>query len=241
VTSRGLVLSPSGGLGGGIERFVKTIEWAFTARGNGHTRVDLHHRADPPDGFSAPEGAGCSRVLAHAGMLAWCRRQLQASEVPGRLVVAHRALLPLASVLARERSVRGISVICHGTDEWGSRPLLRKSIERRLMRGRGVRVMAVSGFTAGALASCCRATIPPPGLSRDWFDMLVSESRRARARKPDHHHGHQLSLVTAFGFIPGDAISLQAASLAAPTADVTPDPARFDPGAYFDWLLGAPR
>jgi phosphatidylinositol alpha-1,6-mannosyltransferase len=196
MTSRALVLSPSGGLGGGIERFVETIEWAFAACGIGHARVDLHHKDDAPSGFNVLDGR--SRVLAHARMLARCRSQLQTSQAPTRLVVAHRALLPVASMLVRERSVRGISVICHGTDAWGSRPLLRESIERRLMRGRGVRVVAVSSFTAGALASSCRATLLPPGLSRDWFDMLVSESRRTRARQPDHHHGHQLRLVTAF-------------------------------------------
>jgi glycosyltransferase involved in cell wall biosynthesis len=50
------------------------------------------------------------------------------------------------------------------------------------MRGAGVRVVAVSNFTAGALAEGCHAGVLPPGLSRGWFDMLVDESARTRAK-----------------------------------------------------------
>lgn len=180
MTGRALVLSPSGGLGGGIERYVETIEWAFAARGIGHARVNLH------------DGIRRSRAAAHATMLARCRRHLRANEAPTRLVVAHRALLPVASVLAREHSVRGISVICHGTDAWSRRPLLREGIERHLMRGSSVRVVAVSSFTAGALSRGRPVTILPPGLSRDWFGTLVRASEDAR------HQGTGISLVTAF-------------------------------------------
>jgi glycosyltransferase involved in cell wall biosynthesis len=180
VIGRALLLSPSAGLGGGIERYVETLQWAFTTQGVEHARVDLHH------------GDRRRRASAHVGMLAQCRRHLQTNEAPTRLVVAHRALLPLASLLMRERSVCGISVICHGTDVWGDRPRLRQSIESCLMRRPDVRVVAVSSFTAGALSGDRPVTILPPGLSRDWFHTLVESSSRAQKR------GLGVSLVTAF-------------------------------------------
>ena len=176
---RALLLSPSGGLGGGIERYVETLEWAFTAQGIEHLRVDLHH------GYRR-------RASDHVGMLTQCRRQLRASGMPTRLVVAHRALLPVASLLARERSACGISVLCHGTDVWGDRPALRQSIESRLMRRPDVRVVAVSSYTAGALSGDCQVTILRPGLSREWFHTLVDSSGRAQK------HGQGVSIVTAF-------------------------------------------
>ncbi len=99
VTGRALLLTPSRGLGGGIERYVETLEWAFTAQGVEYHRIDL----------SGPGPA------AHARMLARASAQLQARRAPTRLVVAHRALLPVASLLARECPVSGISVVCHGS------------------------------------------------------------------------------------------------------------------------------
>jgi glycosyltransferase involved in cell wall biosynthesis len=55
-----------------------------------------------------------------------------------------------------------------------------------------VRVVAVSSFTAGALAGNCPVTILPPGLSRDWFQTLVDSSDHAR------HDDQSVSIVTAF-------------------------------------------
>lgn len=51
------------------------------------------------------------------------------------------------------------------------------------MRSAGVRVVAVSNFTAGVLMSDCSATVLPPALSREWFDTLsaAAAARAARA------------------------------------------------------------
>jgi glycosyltransferase involved in cell wall biosynthesis len=43
------------------------------------------------------------------------------------------------------------------------------------------------------------------------------------------------------GFSPGDRDSLADAITQALTKELAPDPAPFDPDAYFDWLLGSPR
>src|SRR5260370_31287799 len=75
---------------------------------------------------------------------------------------------------------------------WGSRWRPRRNLERRLMRGAGVRVVAVSSFTAGALMRDCLATVLPPTLSREWFDTLAA----AAAGRPGR--GPQIRLATAF-------------------------------------------
>jgi phosphatidylinositol alpha-1,6-mannosyltransferase len=155
---RVLLLSPSRGLGGGIERYVATLEWAFAAEGIPCQRLDL--------GRPGPR--------AHARLLAQGRAALRADTEPARLVVAHRALLPVASVLGRDPAARGVSVVCHGSEIWDVRWRPRRSLERRLMRGAGVRIVAVSNFTAGAVLSDSHATILPPALSRGWFDTLAA-------------------------------------------------------------------
>jgi len=162
MTARVLLLSPSRGLGGGIERYVATLEWAFGAEGLESLRLDLI-------------GSG---PRAHARMLARGRAILRADSEPTRLVVAHRALLPVAALLARNSGVCGVSVVCHGSEIWGPRWRPRRVIERRLMRGDGVRMVAVSNFTAGALIRHGGATVLPPALSREWFDTLSAAAGR---------------------------------------------------------------
>jgi phosphatidyl-myo-inositol dimannoside synthase len=156
--SRVLLLSPSRGLGGGIERYVETLEWAIIAQGAFCQRVDLSR-------------AG---IRAHATMLADGQTLLRASPEPVRLVVGHRALLPVATLLAREPTVCGVWVLCHGQDVWSAGLRPRRMLEHSLMRRRDVHVVAVSSFTAGALGVDCHATILPPALSRKWFDTLVT-------------------------------------------------------------------
>ena len=176
MTSHVLLLSPSQGLGGGIERYVQTLEWAFAAEGVACQRLDL-------------SGSG-SR--AHAGLLSRGRAVLRAESGPVRLVVAHRALLPAAALLARDPAVSGVSVVCHGIDVWGSRWRLRRRLERRLMRRADVRVVAVSNFTSGAILRDCRATVLPPSLSGEWFDTLAAAAASRRPR------GQGIGLMSAF-------------------------------------------
>jgi phosphatidyl-myo-inositol dimannoside synthase len=176
MTSRALLLTPSRGAGGGIERYAEALEWAFSEQGVSYQRIDL-------------EGSSAS---AHFRMLSKARDILRMSASPTRLILAHRALLPVAYLLSKERSFGGISVVCHGIDVWGRRPVARRLFERHIMRGSAVRVVAGSSFTAGALTETCRASVLPPGLPRHWFDTLVNESSRARGKKSD------LCLLTTF-------------------------------------------
>ena len=176
MTGRVLLLSPSRGLGGGIERYVETVQWALAAEGVECQRLDL----------SGPGARAHARLLAHA------RTILRADSEPARLIVAHRALLPVAALLARDSAVCGVSALCYGSEMWGSRWRPRRNLERRLMRGAGMRVVACSNFTAGAIMRDCRATVLPPALSREWFDILAA----AAAGRPGHGTG--VRLATAF-------------------------------------------
>ena len=168
VTGRALLLAPSRGLGGGIERYVETLEWAFAAQGVTCQRVDLNQA-----------GARSHMAMATDG-----RRLLRLSPDPARLIVGHRALLPVATLLAREATVCGMSVLCHGSEMWDVRLRPRRTIERGMMRRKGVRVIAVSSFTAGTLASDCHATILPPALSKDWFKTLAGAATAVRDPAP---------------------------------------------------------
>ena len=176
MTSHALLLTPSRGRGGGIERYVETLEWTFAAQGVSYCRIDLH---------------GCG-MAAHARLLAESRHRLRELGSSTRLIVAHRALLPVASMLAARHTGGGISLVCHGSDVMGPRFRGRRLAETYLMGRRRVRVVAVSSFTAGMLAGRCQAGVLPPGLSQDWFDTLVETSNTVRRRDAG------IELVTAF-------------------------------------------
>ena len=89
----------------------------------------------------------------------------------------------------------GSSVLCHGSDVWGMRLRPRWWIENRLMRRDGIRVIAVSSFTAGALFRGRLSSVLPPGLSRCWFDTLVKASGNVRASHPG------IQVTTAFRLV----------------------------------------
>ena len=172
MTATALLLAPSRGRGGGIERYVETIEWALGAHGVSCFRIDL----------AAPGMGG------HARMLRECRRHFGPGDgIPDRLIVAHRSMVPAAALLTRRWRSSGISVICHGVEVWAARPRMRSAVEDRLMRRPQTRVVAVSNFTSGALFSECQTTILPPGLSATWFNILVEAANARPRREPGIH------------------------------------------------------
>lgn len=176
VTGRVLLLAPSRGRGGGIERYVTAVEWALAAQHVEHCRIDL-------------SGSG---AVAQVRLLAQARARLRVGAAVSRIVVAHRALLPAAWVLASEARGCGISLICHGNEIWGPQLGVRRQVERHLMRRSRVRVVAVSSFTAGAVRCGRPATILHPGISQAWFDTLLRASAAAGPRRPG------INLITAF-------------------------------------------
>jgi phosphatidyl-myo-inositol dimannoside synthase len=180
-----LLLAPSRGLGGGIERYLQTVQSAFAERGVAHERLDLRH----------------SGLAGHRVLLGEAVAALAGAPGPARVILGHRALLPVASLLARARPVGGLSVICHGSDVWGSRSGPRWRLESWLMRRANVRIVAVSSFTAGALFPGGQATILPPGLSRAWFRELTEAADAAPAAGAagvNGGPGSGVALMTAF-------------------------------------------
>ncbi|HEX3921229.1 MAG TPA: glycosyltransferase family 4 protein [Streptosporangiaceae bacterium] len=178
MTGRVLLLSPSHGLGGGIERYLETVESALAVSDAEYCRLDLN-------------GSG---ARAQARLLAQARAVLRADPVPTRLIVGHRTLLPLAALLAREATADGMSALCYGSDIWGPRWRPRRALECRLMRRAGVRVVAISNFGAGALMRDTLVTLLPPALPGEWFDTLVAAATSARRSAS----GPGIRLATAF-------------------------------------------
>jgi glycosyltransferase involved in cell wall biosynthesis len=155
-----ILLTPSHGLGGGIERYVETLEWAFREQGIACRRIDLRYPS----------------AYFHLRLVADCKAALAVDACSAQLVVVHQSLMPAAAMIAREASIRGISVICHGSEVWNKRGNWRRILERDLMRRANVRVVAASSYTAGALGARRNATILPPSLSQGWFEKLVNAS-----------------------------------------------------------------
>ncbi len=165
---RALLLTPSSGRGGGIERYVETLEWAFANQGIDYSRIDL----------------GAPGPVGHARMLIEARSRLRANAVPTRIILAHRALLPLSSLLTSEPSACGISLLCHGAELWGPQLRIRRIIENLIVCKPEVRLVAVSNFTSGTIFRYSKAAVLPPTLSPRWFNMLVSASTGDHPRDP---------------------------------------------------------
>ena len=180
-TGQVLLLAPSRGLGGGIERYVETVQSAFGDAGVACKRLDLVRPGLP----------------GHRALLAEAAAALAGTTTPARVIIAHRCLLPVALTLGAICPVDGISVICHGSDVWGTRWAPRWLFESKLMRRPDVRLVAVSSFTAGSLFPGGQATILPPGLSRTWFGELVNAADRAAATV-DRSSPGVLEVMTAF-------------------------------------------
>jgi phosphatidylinositol alpha-1,6-mannosyltransferase len=106
-------------------------------------------------------------------------RILNAAGGPTRVVVAHRDLLGVIRILERMRWYSGAIAIMHGMDVWTSHRRYRV----RLLSGSGVRTIAVSNFTAGALMARTCASVLSPGLSRGWFEALESAGPREQDRR----------------------------------------------------------
>src|SRR5579875_3541284 len=173
---RVLLLTPSRGLGGGIERYIGTVEAAFAREGVDHVRIDQ----------SRP-GVAAYRDLTRRAVA-----DIRASGRRTRLVVAHPRLLPVGMLVARLADVSGISLLCYGADVWLSPRDPRWRAERALLRTAAIRVVAISSFTAGTLFHGKAATILPAGVDQQWFDTLVAASATA----PPARDG--IDLVTVF-------------------------------------------
>jgi phosphatidylinositol alpha-1,6-mannosyltransferase len=169
-----LLLSPSRGLGGGIERYVAGLAEAVARRGILCERLDL---------LVGRRSAG---VLAKIRFAVKTCRAVATARAPVRVVVAHRDLVPVLRLCAWLPRYAGGVVIVHGREAWSDRHARRNA----MLRSAAVQVLAVSEYTAGVLrAAGVSPRVLPPGLTREWFDTLT------RAQSSPHDG---IELMTAF-------------------------------------------
>lgn len=162
-----LVLAPSNGLGGGIERYVSTITAAFETHAIPYHRMNLLTPKTP---------AGRMNRIA---FIRDVRQIVSASQIPLRLVLAHRNLLPTIRFVGNLPAYTGTTVILHGSEVWSGR-CIRGT---RMMRRPDVRVVCASSFTAGAAAHAFPSGVLAPGLSKEWYDDLVRAAEEPKPRK----------------------------------------------------------
>ena len=168
MTDRVLLLSPSRGLGDGIERYVEKLESAFTSKGLSYQRLNL-------------DGSG---IRSQIQLLAKVRATLDADREPARLVAAHLGLMPVARLAARHSAIRGVSIICHGIEVWGPRWQPRRELERR---------SAPSDLSLAREAVGVRRDLP--GVLARAADPPAGGGAIARGRAPHYGDDHPASRI----------------------------------------------
>jgi glycosyltransferase involved in cell wall biosynthesis len=86
-----------------------------------------------------------------------------------------------------------------------------------------------------------RAIYFPTGLESFGYPLAEARVSGQPVIARDTAQNREIAGAALCGFTSGDPDSLRRAVTLALTAQVAPDPTPFDPGAYFDWLLGLPR
>jgi len=84
-----------------------------------------------------------------------------------------------------------------------------------------------------------RAVYFPTGLESFGFPLAEARASGLPVIARDTAQNREIAGPALCGFRVGDAGSLLAATESAVTRNFEPDPAAFDPAAYFDWMLGA--
>lgn len=174
-----LLLAPSAGLGGGIERYAAAVESVLAAQGVPYERLNLRDPGTPLTLANRIRFALTVRRTVH--------RELSAVDEL-RVVLLHRNLLPVLGLLAPQRHGIRATVVLHGSEIWQGRRIRARYWLRRPY----VRALAASSFTAGVLARVCPVRVLAPGLPSAWYDTLV----RAGMAPREPHEG--LHLLTAF-------------------------------------------
>jgi glycosyl transferase family 1 len=86
-----------------------------------------------------------------------------------------------------------------------------------------------------------RAIYFPTGIESFGYPLAEARVSGQPVIALDTAQNREIAGSALCGFTPGDPDSLRYATQLALTKDVTPDPAPFEPDAYFSWLLGPPR
>jgi glycosyltransferase involved in cell wall biosynthesis len=91
---------------------------------------------------------------------------------------------------------------------------------------------------AHEVLSRCRAVYFPTSLESFGCPLAEARANGQPVIAVDSPQNREIAGPVLFAYTQGDQESLLHATRAALTAQVRPDPAPFDPDAYFDWLLG---
>jgi len=162
---RVLLLAPSGGLGGGIERYLGAVEERLRAGNAEVHRLDLCGPANPLS-FRA-------RVRFTAAALRTALRSGPFDTVFAGLP----NLIPVAAVAAPLARARCGLILFHGTDIWAMR-----RVDRAILTYHpGLRPMTVSSYSSGALARVGMAPVLRPGIATSWRAALLAAGGRRPA------------------------------------------------------------
>ena len=178
--ARLLLLSPSAGLGGGIERVMDAMEaqWPGPV-----TRVNLIEAAG--DGGRRPRPAvGSVRPREIARFTAVALRSARSLR-PDVVVCGLLGLLPVASLVG-VACRRSVALLAYGVDVWG-----RIGPLQRVLAGRCAPLLAISGFTADLLAA-------RTGVDRRRIGVLtlpMAEAIAVGARTPGSRHADRAPIV----------------------------------------------
>ncbi|WP_239382257.1 glycosyltransferase family 4 protein [Frankia sp. CIT1] len=163
-----LLLAPSLGLGGGIERYLSTVVRALEGSGAKVHRIDLltpgHH----------PTPAAKAVFVARALAVARRHRPVEC------LLIGHPGFMPVAVPVTGLARPRRSFVAFYGTDIWGT-PSLRRTL---LMRLSGASPLTISSFSAGALSSLGLPAVLPPGIDPLWRRTLLEATRQSSPDLP---------------------------------------------------------
>jgi glycosyltransferase involved in cell wall biosynthesis len=81
----------------------------------------------------------------------------------------------------------------------------------------------------------------PTGLESFGYPLAEARASGQAVIARDTPQNREIGGASLCGFSPGDPESLRSAVAVALTSKMTPDPAPFDPDAYFTWMFGEPR
>lgn len=168
-----LLLSPSAGLGGGIERVMDAVEESWDGP---IERVDLLQPACPR-GASALRS---DRTVSRTAVVKFTARVFKSASTsrPEVVVCGLLGLLPVASAVAL--TVRSkLALMAYGIDVWGRIGRLERFLIRRCTH-----LLTISSFTADVFGA--RAGVDPRDIDVLALPMARSIAHGARAAVDDH-------------------------------------------------------
>jgi phosphatidylinositol alpha-1,6-mannosyltransferase len=171
--ARLLLLAPSIGFGGGIERVARAMQLAWEGPVD---RVNLYRKEQ----HAVPAGHPWAKAMFAAEALVAARRR------PDVVLALHVGLLPVAAVAAGFTHA-DLALMAIGEEVWAP---MRAS--RRAMVQRCARVLAISSFTRSWIVR--RAEIDPRRVS--VIDLPVDEALARRAFVAPPQVGRRCNLVT---------------------------------------------